>query len=254
MIKLTILTPAITERRELRQVLSNEIKKQIGELPVEHIVLEDSGEISVGEKMARAFQDIAGEYVCVVDDDDMITPNYIASILAALENDPDVVTFQVLRTDIKKIWDLRTGVEDGTASNDERSVMMANHLCVWKTALAQRVPWLPLRYASDVFWYQLLNRSKADIYEVRIPDVLYHYRFNAEKTRNQRPLDCALSVSRCAGGIDGWRHYGNKELMVSTIGRDLQPKNDFVVVQDRWGEIRAIRRYELELLCTTVLQ
>ncbi len=252
--KLTILTPAITERKELRRSLFAEIQRQIEDLSVEHVVLEDDGEIPVGEKMGRAFQNLAGEYVCVIDDDDLISPKYIAAILAALESGPDVVTFQVWRPDTNKTWDLRAGKADGLAISEDRVVMMANHLCVWRTELAQRVPWLPLRYASDVFWYQILNRIKPDLTEVRIPEVLYQYRFNTEKTRNQRPLDCALTTNRCAGGIDGWRHVPTGELVVSSFGRAWQPKNDFVVIQDRWGEIRAVRRYELELLCTTELR
>lgn len=267
--KLSIITLALRERREMREKLCAEIQKQVAGNPeIEHLIFEDSGGIPYGQKMGRAFREAQGEYVCVVDDDDQISPNYISLIWAALEKDPDVVTFRMFRPDKNEFWGFQAGIaqdgevwtahlalDGGRSISGPMRVMMANHLCIWRRSFALLSPWLPLRYAPDVFWYRLLNAAApaGGYRQIHIPHILYYYCYQAEQTRCQRPLDCALTVDRCAGGISGWRVRDTGELVISAFGKFNQPI-DREVVQIADGAIRTFERGDLEHLYFTDLK
>ena len=93
-IQLSILTPTIPSRKEQLSKLTEKIAKQIGDLPVEHLVFSDNRTRTIGAKR-QALLDIArGEYIAFVDDDDDIKPDYVAEILSAIQQGPDVITFE----------------------------------------------------------------------------------------------------------------------------------------------------------------
>lgn len=58
---------------------------------VEMLVCMDKGENTIGKKRNDLLHTAKGEYVCYLDDDDMISPYYVSSILSALESKPDCV-------------------------------------------------------------------------------------------------------------------------------------------------------------------
>ena len=91
--KLSILTPTIPGREKQLKALNEKLAKQIGDLPVEHLILSDNRKRSIGEKR-QSLVDIAnGEYIAFCDDDDDVSDNYVAEILKAIETKADVITF-----------------------------------------------------------------------------------------------------------------------------------------------------------------
>ena len=92
--KLSILTPAVPSRLLAVVRLVGELQRQIGDLPVEHLVLIDNKRRTVGEKRDALLRAARGDYVAYVDDDDTVTPHYVSEILRATDSQPDVVTFE----------------------------------------------------------------------------------------------------------------------------------------------------------------
>jgi glycosyltransferase involved in cell wall biosynthesis len=92
--KLSILTPTVPERAEKLAILTEKLAKQIGDLPVEHLVFSDNRRRSIGQKRQALLSAALGEYVAFVDDDDDVSDDYVGSILAATKTQPDCITFE----------------------------------------------------------------------------------------------------------------------------------------------------------------
>ena len=69
--KLSILIPTLFSRKEkfcnLMTILSSQANDE-----VEVVINRDNGEKSIGEKRNELLKEATGEYVCFVDDDDMV--------------------------------------------------------------------------------------------------------------------------------------------------------------------------------------
>jgi GT2 family glycosyltransferase len=63
---------------------------------VEHIILSDYGDMTLGKKMNHLYQMVSGKYVTVVNDDDLVPANYIDIILKAAESDKDILLGKIL--------------------------------------------------------------------------------------------------------------------------------------------------------------
>lgn len=88
--KLSILICGLKDREAILMNLAKILKLQ-GDSRIEILANIDKGESSIGKKRNELLQSAKGEYVCFVDDDDMISPFYTSHILKAIENNPDCV-------------------------------------------------------------------------------------------------------------------------------------------------------------------
>lgn len=88
--RLSILICHLNERAvklaELMAVLEPQLTPD-----VQLLVESDSGEMDIGAKRNKLLFNARGTYVAYIDDDDQVTPDYIASIMKAIETGPDCV-------------------------------------------------------------------------------------------------------------------------------------------------------------------
>lgn len=92
-VKLSILIPTLKSRNELFHNLENELLRQINAYgladKVEITVECDNGELPTGVKRNRLLMKSLGEYVCFVDDDDMVSSDYVKVLYDNLRAYPD---------------------------------------------------------------------------------------------------------------------------------------------------------------------
>jgi len=98
-IRLSILIASIDSRLDERQRLLNVLNRQKTDA-VEIIVLSDSGEenggLNIGEKRQSLLEMASGDYVCFIDDDDLVSDDYVPKILAASDGNPDCISLDQL--------------------------------------------------------------------------------------------------------------------------------------------------------------
>lgn len=105
---ISILIPSIPERRSQLLSLTTELYRQLLALQVNHpslgsveILIDDSvkflaGGLSIGAKRDLLVQRASGKYLCFMDDDDTVTPNYLETLVRLCEQGQDIVTFRTL--------------------------------------------------------------------------------------------------------------------------------------------------------------
>lgn len=214
----SFLIPALTSRPW--ELMFDELSRQCSLFPGKTEVLHylDSGEATSGKKRNTLMDHASGQYVAFVDDDDVISGDYVSEIVNGCRSGKDVVTFRLDMVKngkpAKEVWQF--GLWD---QERHRGRMTANHLCAWKRPIADSVAWCEeLGYADDQLWYQPLFYSGKAKTEHRISKVLYHYIYNDSVTANQRPKSIEFAKSYVGGGLscytEGTEIYvevGNKE-------------------------------------------
>lgn len=180
---LSILTPAIPLRMAQLATLSDEIARQIGDMPVEHLALVDNMKRSVGLKR-QALLDVAqGEYVIYLDDDDTITENYVGYILAACQRGRDVITFRQRATINGKVGhiDFRLNAPADRPWQEDMTVTRPPwHVCAWRRDLVKDCLFPDINDGEDIIWCQQARALVKT--ETHIDAELHHYRFDSAHT------------------------------------------------------------------------
>jgi glycosyltransferase involved in cell wall biosynthesis len=172
--KLSILTCTLESRRQIFENLGRVLKLQSNN-EVEMLASLDSGERSIGVKRNELLEAAKGEYVVFVDDDDMVSPFYVASILMAIKDKPDCCGIEGIITQKnigpkKFIHSLKF---DHWFEKDEIYYRCPNHLNPIKREIALDVRFPDLYYKEDQdFSERLKGKLKTETF---IKGPIYFY-------------------------------------------------------------------------------
>jgi len=175
-IDLSIIICSLTERRnEFLDRLLLQIEKQtLGRDNVEIIVLTDNAKRPIGTKRNDGLAIAQGKYVCFVDDDDMVSDDYVVSILEEIRNwHPDVIVFDAVISfngEGQKL--VKYGREYDHTESGEAYFRRPNHLMVHKKSNITEF-FRDVKTGEDDEWAsRMLDRI---VTQSRIDKVLYHY-------------------------------------------------------------------------------
>ena len=185
--KLSILTPTVPERAEQLAALTEKLAKQIGSLPVEHLVFGDNRRRSIGQKRQALLSAALGDYIAFVDDDDDVSDDYVASILEATQTQPDCITFEQAATyngqSSRVIFGGRNNDEPFQPGGD--TLRGPWHVCAWRRRLVADCWFGPINYSEDAIWCAQARRRVKSF--AHIPRILHHYRHDSESTLAPEP-------------------------------------------------------------------
>ena len=118
---------------------------------VEVVVISDNGEMSTGEKQQKLLEKAMGDYVCYVDEDDVIPSYYVAEILKAIDSNPDCVAINgVVTLDEKQPHPFYHSITiDEWYTNDKGHFRHPNHINPVKRKLALQAGFESLRQGAD---------------------------------------------------------------------------------------------------------
>jgi glycosyltransferase involved in cell wall biosynthesis len=178
---LSILTPAIWNR-DSAKFLAAAISEQIGNSPVEHLVLFDNRARSIGAKR-QALVDIArGKYIAFVDDDDDVSGDYVERLLAALETNADVITFKqrAIYNGLESEVHFGINNQDGPFAPGGITLRAPWHVCAWRRERVADCLFAESNYGEDLVWcHQARKRIRTGHH---IDAVLHTYRHDAKTT------------------------------------------------------------------------
>ena len=174
------------KRAECYGKLIAELNRQISECKandkIEILTESDGGENTVGKKRNTVLEKAQGEYVCFIDDDDMVTDIYISEILRALESKPDVVELVGYLTeyDLPFIHNLNCG---GHFKKDGTQFRTPNHLNTVKTEIARKILYPEISHGEDQDYSNRLWDSDLLKTEALIGKRMYIYQFDPSKSK-----------------------------------------------------------------------
>jgi glycosyltransferase involved in cell wall biosynthesis len=183
--KLSILVPTLEARANLLTRLMSILSPQITDA-VEVLTELDDGTRSIGEKRNALLDRASGEYICFVDDDDIVSSDYVDRILKATASRPDCVGMHLLHFVDGKLngftyhsiryrgW--HQAVDESTGYM--RFYRCPNHLnpVRRKHALKSRFP--EVSYGEDRIYS--FNLRKHLVTEEYILEPIYYYYFSTE--------------------------------------------------------------------------
>jgi hypothetical protein len=179
----SILTPTLSTRTGmLSELLSVLLPQCEADGRVEVVGLFNRGERPLGTLRQALLDAAAGEYVSFVDDDDMVEPDYVAAVTAAMGGRPDYVAFEMAYyvDGVRQPCRVVTGIGyDGWYTGADHSgqlllVRDVTHVNPARRVLAQRSGFPAMQTGEDYPYIAGLRPLLRT--QVAIPRVLYHYR------------------------------------------------------------------------------
>lgn len=180
---LSILIPTLPERysllRRLQGILHPQVQKHgIG------IHYNDAGrQMSIGEKRNSLLARVQTEYFVFIDDDDRVSGDYLDSIMAAIAQNPDCVTFTGWMTtngNNKKDFVIKLGEKYEERNNVY--YRFPNHLCPMRASLVRHIKFPHIVAGEDYSWARMIHERRLLKTSVHIEKDLYFYEFNSYKS------------------------------------------------------------------------
>ena len=166
---------------------------------VEFFALYDNGPMSTGKKIEKLFELCRGQYICTVADDDRIADDYLASILAAIEESPgvDVITFDHTYYVNGELVALTKQIPGGPEAEFDKKAedpcavhhRLPGPMCPVRRGLAVNFEHANISDGEDSC-YKKYVKQWAKTYH-RIDKVLYHHLWN---TTNKKERDALKGV------------------------------------------------------------
>lgn len=201
MILLSILIPTIPERNERFTKLYNELMRQKTEFETFHdslgrveVIVDSSkkfldGGLSIGKKREALVQSAEGKYLCFLDDDESIPPNYLEALMRLCHQDQDIVTFQALAK-MKTFWamvDMRLGYKVNDQINPNYTARRPPwHCCPVKSIYAKMFEFPDLNNAEDFVWMEKVLSCVTT--EAHTEAILYQYNHGDHSEADKVPL------------------------------------------------------------------
>lgn len=165
---LSILIPSIPERGERLIRLREGLDRQI-ENNSQHIVWGDievienktksflNGGLSIGKKRDWLVKKATGRYLCFLDDDETIAPNYIETLLRLCNQDQDVCTFRAM-VKLEAYWamvDMSLKYKTNDQLSPDFTVRRTPwHMCPVRSEFAKLYEFKNINNAEDYEWFE----------------------------------------------------------------------------------------------------
>jgi len=185
-----------TYLNRLLNVLNSQMSTQ-DKRDIEIIVNVDDGSKSVGTKRNEVLDNASGKYICFVDDDDMVSDNYIEKILNVIKAHPDVDSIGftgMFYTNGTPLMHFKHANEYGGHYKDFKGVQHRpiNHLNPVRLEIAKQIKFTEKNFGEDSDYCDALFDSKLIKKEVIIDDTLYHYLWSPEESRTHVNVNSAI--------------------------------------------------------------
>lgn len=186
---LSILMPTIPEREKQAGKLFTEVALQIATLHGLHPTLGRvevnynngksflHGGLSIGKKREALVRGAEGKYLCFLDDDEDIAPNYVETLVRLCHQGTDVVTFRSFaKTDFYwTVVDMRLGSDNEEATPDRIVKRNAWHICPVRSEYAKMYEFQDSNYGEDWQWFErVLSHCKSESHTDQILHCYQH--------------------------------------------------------------------------------
>lgn len=201
---LSILIPSIPKRHDQLIALKVELRKQISYCRAVHpalgkieLLIDDSktflnGGLSIGKKRESLVKRAQAKYLCFLDDDESIAPNYVESLLRLCIEDKDVCSFRNV-SKFDNYWCVvEMSLEYYNAQAGALEIVKRKpwHICPVRSEFAKQFDFLDSNYGEDWQWFEkVLTLCKT---EAKTNAILHQYNFSDKKSEANKIINHGL--------------------------------------------------------------
>jgi len=180
--KLTILIPTLTSRKHFLDRLIDVIGGQCKQIDTKIFILEDRGEETIGHKRNHLLDKCETEYCAFIDDDDLVSSDYVERVHEGINKGVDVVTFKgIITSEGKKP---ETFIHKlGLKYTEQKGIYFRppNHLNPMKVELARQVKFPETSFGEDADFAKRMAESGLLKTEYFIDQPMYFYQYRRNK-------------------------------------------------------------------------
>lgn len=181
---LSILIPTLPERVDYLRRLQAILIPQV-EMFKPHVELcyhDAPRGMNIGMKRNELLAMAEGDYTVFIDDDDIVSKDYLGYIMDALLQFPDVVTFNGwMTTNGKNHKDFVIQLNEKYEERNNIYYRFPNHLCPMAQERVRSVKFPNVYLGEDYAYAKEIHDRKLLRNSVHIPHKLYHYDFRTFK-------------------------------------------------------------------------
>jgi len=191
---LSILIPSIPSRYRILASLAKSLHSQVTYMNTWHpslgeieIIIDGSerfldGGLSIGKKREKLVTEANGSYLCFLDDDESIAPNYLETLVRLCNENKDVCTFRSLAK-MDNYWtviDMKLFYQNEEATPNRIVRRNAWHVCPVRSKYAKLHTFDDINYGEDWKWFeQVLKHCET---EAHTDAVIHSYQHSATKS------------------------------------------------------------------------
>ena len=184
---LSILVPTIPSRGKLLSRLLAILAPQVTP-EVEILINMDSGAKTIGDKRNSLLRAAEGEYVSQIDDDDLVSVDYVPQLMVGIRQGVDVVSIRGLYYE-NGIWkgvtidkpytQWRTVPSEGTLT----FLRGVQHLDAIKREIAQSVKFEQRNFGEDSVYGKSIEMKFPNLTSYQVPTDVYFYEYVSKPRR-----------------------------------------------------------------------
>jgi len=179
---LSIMICRLKGRKKSYERLRDILNPQLNE-KIEVLHLEDDGKISVGVKRNSLMIKASGEYICYIDDDDRISPDYVEEVMNGIELGVDCCSLVGEITFDGKDPKMFVHSIDYDTYFEKNGVYYRppNHLNVIRKSIAKKFYFPPIDHGEDTDWAMQIANSQFLKNEHKVKKTIYYYDYVQNK-------------------------------------------------------------------------
>lgn len=195
---LSILTATVPSRFAMFDHLRHKLSLQYYDLRRIHSTLGDidfrsddgqsymDGGLSIGKKRQSLVDQAKGKYLCFLDDDEDIAPNYLETLVRLCQLDKDCCTFKAIaKTDTYwTVIDMSIYHHDTEATPDMEVKRNLWHVCPIRSSIAKKYSFTDINYGEDALWLEKVRRDVNS--EAKSNAVLLQYNHSSIKSESDK--------------------------------------------------------------------
>lgn len=181
---LQLLIPSLPDRFAMFNALCNHLNAQIGERQVSLLTDSRGKHLSIGAKRNEMLKAATADYIAFIDDDDMVSHNYIEKIYEAIQTEPDVVGLEGIITVDRmnpQTWSISKKYEWAEDRDGFKYVRYPNHLAPTKREIALAAGFKDMGHGEDYDYSMRLKEQGLIQTEFYIAENLYQYHYRTRK-------------------------------------------------------------------------
>ena len=189
----SILITSIPERFSKLKEIFDKLQKQINDNncqeKVEILAFVDNKARSIGHKRQDLINACEGKFLAFLDDDDLISEDYIKEIISSIEECPgvDVISFNQeakIGSDAPVIVYFGLQYENTEYVPGMPIYRKPFHMCAWNSKIAKQIEFKDISWAEDWHWIkELCLKAKT---ERHIDKILHYYIFDKNTTTTNK--------------------------------------------------------------------